>query len=133
MGLVTDLSLLHPRARRDFEALAKRASNGLNVSATLVVKFGVFETYRSPVEQQKALARGASKAGPYQSAHQFGLAADFVPIVARKWTWNPPGGSATWDALDRAVAEFPNLRRPIEWDRPHVEHILWDHVRHVMK
>ena len=132
MARSADLSLAHPSARSDFEALAKRASGGL-AAGSLRIPFLVFELYRSPQDQEEAFKRGASQARAYTSAHQFGLAIDLVPFVNGKWTWDPPGGTLAWDALDKLVAEFPNLSRPISWDRPHVEHVLWNKLRWDMK
>lgn len=88
--------------------------------------FKFFEGYRSP-ERQAELRRDhpkVTKAGPWQSAHQYGMAADYV------W-WNPETGwswedNLPWDFLDIAVAEVPELRRPIQWDRPHIQHRAFD-------
>ena len=33
------------------------------------------------MRQKDLIAKGVSKAGPFQSAHQFGLAADLVPFL----------------------------------------------------
>lgn len=84
--------------------------------------FKLFEGYRSP-ERQAELRRDhpkVTKAGPWQSAHQYGMAVDYV------W-WHPEHGFSwedgnPWAMLDLAVAEVPSLVRPIQWDRPHVQH-----------
>lgn len=84
--------------------------------------FKLFEGYRSP-ERQTQLLRDhpkVTKAGAWQSAHQYGMAADYV------W-WDPESGwswddALPWAFLDIAVGEVPELVRPIQWDRPHIQH-----------
>lgn len=47
----------------------------------------ISEHWRTPERQAELLARGASKAGPWRSPHQYGLAVD---IVHQTLGWNVP-------------------------------------------
>lgn len=90
--------------------------------------FRIFESYRSDEDQRLAVARGASKAQPGQSAHQWGLAADFVPYLPQKgWQW-PDADCDCWDVLQAVAAEY-DLECPIKWDRPHVSVPQWEEVK----
>ena len=88
--------------------------------------FEPFEGYRSPERQAKVLAARASEAGPWQSAHQFGLAVDFAARVEAEggrliWSWND---EHDWPLIKRLAPKF-GLHVPITWDRGHVEHPIW--------
>jgi hypothetical protein len=114
------LDLLAPVARRSFL--------GLDAYLRRETRFRCFETYRDPARQAEALAAKTSKAAPFESAHQFGLAADFVPVhTLRGWEW-PAADNDEWDILRRAAKDF-GLICPLVWDRPHVEHPAWAAVR----
>lgn len=92
--------------------------------------FRIFESYRDPDKQAAAYSRGTSKAKPWQSPHQFGLACDFVPFDPQenRWYW-PEADNPVWNQLDEAVKLWPCLVRPIAWDRPHVQYKNWDKIR----
>lgn len=119
------IETLHPEfapiVRRLAEALAGDYKSGLTKT-----DFQVFETYRSPMRQLDLLAKGTTKAGPFQSAHGFGLAVDFVPRVGGRWTWEVQ--SSEWDYLRQKAKAF-GLANSIQWDRPHVEHPRWSAIR----
>lgn len=87
--------------------------------------FQLFETWRSPVDQLVYKEKGTSKAGPWQSPHQYGLAADFVPFVDGSWSW---AQGHDWELLGRVAREC-GLTRPIGWDLPHVEHPRWATIK----
>jgi hypothetical protein len=117
-----DINLLAPVARTAFL--------GLDAYLRRETRFRCFETFRSPAEQALRFAQKTSKAPPFQSAHQFGLAVDFVPCTAGtfgRWEW-PETDDPEWDDLRRAARDF-GLTCPIVWDRPHVEHPAWLGVR----
>lgn len=118
---------LHPVARGSFQALADdlAKSYGLRITRTL---FRPFELYRSPVDQQKLLAKQTTRAKPWFSPHQYGLAVDFVPFVNGRWTWD---GNHDWEFLARtAKARGLECQTPgLEWDRPHVQSPIWHVVR----
>ncbi len=113
------LHLCAPVARDQFAALA--------AALIKTTRFRVFESYRGPVEQEAAFSRGASKARAFESAHQFGLAVDFVPWDGTKFIW-PSAVDREWQSLDRLSA-LHGLLTTIRWDRPHVEHRAWARVR----
>jgi hypothetical protein len=113
------LDLLSPRARDDFANLARDLRRD--------TRFRPHTGYRAPSDQEAAFRRGVTKARAYESAHQFGLAVDFVPWDGSRFVW--PGRShREWDQL-RAAASARGLLNVVEWDRPHVEHRLWARVR----
>lgn len=94
--------------------------------------FRLFEGYREPNRQTELLAQKATKASAWKSAHQFGLAVDYVwywwPVVndagqymdARQgWDWHV--AASMWDRLGVAGSKA-GLDQLISWDRPHLEH-----------
>lgn len=84
----------------------------------------LFETYRDPARQAEVLKAGRSKARPFESAHQYGLAADFAfQDDEGDWSW-PDVNRREW-ALLHAKAERVGLHCPIEWDPGHVELPNW--------
>jgi hypothetical protein len=118
-----DLRLLAPCATRAFL--------GLDAYLRRETRFRCFETYRDPTRQLQAFIAKTSKAPPFESAHQFGLAADFVPFGKFGWIW-PASDDPEWDALRRASHDF-GLINGISWDRPHVEHPSWAEVRRITR
>ena len=125
----SSLELLHPAARKRFVNLRDSLERAY-VTGESPVLFAVFETYRSPARQQFLKETTTStKAGPWESTHQLGLAVDFVPYVDNSWSWD---GSHPWDLLDRLAGES-GLVRPIRWDRPHIEHPKADFLLREMK
>lgn len=111
-----DYDLLHPTVRGNFIALANDLATGvkLGMSRTL---FLPFEGFRAPARQQMLFDQKKTKARPWLSAHQYGLAVDFVPWHLGSWSWSL---DHDWDFL-RRCATARNLVNEIEWDRPHVE------------
>jgi hypothetical protein len=112
-----DIQLLAPCARSDFARLC---------DALAPTPFRPFETFRDPARQLDLLEQGTTKAGAFESPHQFGLAVDFVPYIDGNWTWQAP--PELWDELAHH-ATVCGLLTPIAWDRPHVEHPVWGRVR----
>ncbi len=86
-------------------------------------------TTRSGVEQAALYAKGRSEPGPIvtkampgQSAHQYGLAIDFVIIDAGKADWS--GDSPAWNkAIAMAQIRGMHSLRPME--SAHLEHPGW--------
>ena len=123
-----DMALIHPMVYGAFDRL-RRDLDSMFVLGRTEYRFEVFETYRSPQRQQELFVMGSTKAVPFKSAHQFGLAVDFVPKVDGKWSWEVP--SQSWADL-RAAALRVGMDAPISWDRAHVEHPLFNKVRQTM-
>lgn len=78
----------------------------------------IFETIRSPERQDELHAQGRSRAAAYQSAHQYGLAADIVFNDGGVWTW-PNRDDPRWEPL-RLLAPSFGLET-LSFERPHVE------------
>ena len=116
--------LIHPEARSRFLRLYDRLGAGYKAGETPTL-FRPFEGYRSPDRQQMLFDQKRTKARPFQSAHQYGLAVDFVPWVNGRWSWDGPHD---WNYL-RACANAEGLINDIEWDRPHVEAPSFARVR----
>lgn len=117
---------LHPLARPSFIMLAAQLRKDFDDGIS-EFEFRIFETYRSPVRQEYVTRQGNSKAQAFRSAHQYGLAVDFVPfIVSRGFVWDVPGSA--WDHLRRRAHEGGFLN-DIPWDRAHVEFALWKEIQ----
>lgn len=117
-----DRSHLHPVFRAKLTDLdAALAAAGLPLQ--------VFEAGRSPQRQQELFAQGrvsgcgtfgkhVTNAKPFQSFHQFGLAADYVFQVNGQWTWDEPTPGA-WERYTAICAQVG--LRTLSFERPHVE------------
>ena len=80
------------------------------------------------MEQISLMKRGVSKAKPWQSAHNYGLAVDFVGWnLSAGWNWLPADHN-DWKVIGD-IANNLGLLRPIAWDKPHVEHPLWTSIK----
>lgn len=132
--VIRDLSLLHPRCVGKFSDLQRRLSDGFARGVT-PTRFMPFETYRTPQRQHwlQTHQGGVTKAGAFQSAHNFGLAVDFVPYVNTGtqgvWSWDL---SHDWSFL-KAQAEECGLDNSISWDRPHVQDPIWSKIMFDLK
>lgn len=120
---IRSFDMVHPIARETFQDLQQALRKGYSDGATPTL-FAPFETYRSPVDQEAVLKAGTSKVGPFYSAHQYGLAVDFVPFNGGKWDW---AEAHDWKYL-AGMADAHGLTTPIPWDKGHVEHPLWRHI-----
>lgn len=129
--------LLHPKLSASAVSLGKTLVRAYETKRTQF-RFEIFETFRSPARQDYLLSRKTTKAGKWQSAHQFGLAVDFVPYLTQweaaavggkaGWFW-PDIGDECWEFLGNEAQKF-GLSRPYRWDGSHVEHPLF---REIMK
>lgn len=120
-----DLDDLHPTARAQFLQLTEVLARGYEAGETLTL-FRLFEGYRSPEDQEREFFETSSKARAWQSAHQYGLACDFVPYdAARQWHWDE---TADWAYLKRKALSL-GLDVPITWDKPHVQHPAWNTMK----
>jgi len=112
------ISLLHP-------VLVAKVNNMLSELKHSGLPFAVFETWRSPSNQQAVFDAGNSKAKAWRSWHQYGLAVDFVarPLVGSRhvWSWSP---DHDWQTLGKI-----GIRHGLRWggnfqsivDMPHFE------------
>lgn len=122
----SELSLLHPQAIGVFTRLLTTLEEDY-VKGKVEVLFKCFETYRTPQRQLYFYKKQTSKALPFRSAHQFGLAADIVPYLqGHGFMWDVD--TKNWDWL-RSRAHAAGLINDLSWDRAHVEHPLWRQMR----
>lgn len=131
---------LHAEVRGQFSALTQDLVTAYETNST-EFRFEPFEGLRGPDRQNHLFAERTSKASAWQSAHQFGLAVDFVPKILKfgpeddigRWHWYWPDAShGDWVILGE-LAEKHGLKRDIDWDKPHVEHPHWKAIRKVWK
>lgn len=124
------LKWLHPRTRPKFVQLYNTLQSDFRLGNTKT-PFEPYEAYRTPHRQRKLfdLQSGVTGADLYQSAHQFGLAVDFVPKPEGRWSWD---GKHDWDWLAKRAKEC-GLLRPYSWDLAHIEDPHWADLRHVMR
>ena len=121
---IADATLLEPKFRRALEAV-------LDELHAKQIPLQIYETVRSPSRQNELYARGrdenaadygrtVTNAKAYQSAHQYGLAADLVFFVDGKWSWEaPPRMKAAWSVY-HMIAEGHGLK-PLSFEKPHVQ------------
>lgn len=118
---------LHPAAYAQFVRLTELLADDFRAGRTKTL-FRVFETYRSPEAQEQVYINGTSKARAWQSAHQYGLAVDYVPWDDT-WSWDE---THDWDWLKQRARSL-GLDVPIAWDKPHVQHPHFLAVRAAFK
>lgn len=143
MTIYRDISLLHPKFARRAKRLAEYLIDAHETRRTQT-RFEIFETFRDPVRQADLLAKRVTKAGAFQSPHQFGVAVDFVPYLSPEealalgekigervlpgWNWHP---SHDYRFLSTAAEAF-KLSVPISWDPCHVEHPSFRRMRQTL-
>lgn len=128
---IRDMKLLHDSCRADFMLLAHDLDVAFREGS--VKRFmRPFETWRHPSRQLYLLEEmRTTRARPFESAHQFGLAVDFVPWDNGRWHW-PPVEDPCWAYL-RARAHARGFENDIEWDRAHVESKRWTNVLEALR
>lgn len=101
----SDLACLHPVFRQ-------KATDLLAALAKESIPFRLFEGFRSAERQQYLYAQGrtrpgkiVTKARPWASYHQYGLAGDFVLYENGKWSWDSSGKRARQWARLRAIGK----------------------------
>lgn len=82
-------------------------------------KWDLFEGYRTPDRQNDLFTRGKTKARAWQSAHQYGLGADIVPLNDDNEPFWPPIGDPLWLELQEQC-DYLGLYNDIKWDAAHV-------------
>lgn len=132
---------LHPVMQKALGKLLPTTNAGwFAIEGKLKGRFEIIEGYRSPMRQMHLRTHSKStKAGPWQSAHQYGLAVDFAVAIYeerlvgkpmfRQWSWTEV---APWGKLE-GYAEAVGLAVPIKWDRGHVQHPAFEAVRALLK
>jgi len=80
-----------------------------------------FETLRSPARQRELLNRQppVTKVPAWESAHQYGLAVDYVHYDGNTWSWNAVSAEQ-WQRFHTLLDEH-GLAAPISWDPGHVQ------------
>lgn len=113
---------LHPLAKPAFEQLTIYLEQLWKDGKTQTF-FKPFEGLRTPIKQLELLNRRpvVTHVGPWQSAHQYGLAVDFVPWSGNAFSWDEDHDFTTL----RLAAVACGLSRPMEWDKCHIEHPAW--------
>jgi len=116
---------LHPLMRQRAEYLAWDLTEAFRLQDTTTL-FAPFEGYRSPDRQQEQFNQKplVTKAVKWRSAHQYGLAIDFVAWTANGWSWDD---NHDWDMVT-TLARRNGLDCPISWDRAHVQHPAWQEI-----
>jgi hypothetical protein len=113
--IIRTIDALHPAMRPQALALAESVTReGLGLE--------VYETLRSPKRQEAGHKRGVSRALPWTSRHQLGMAVDFVGRgPTGGWSWGPHVPWLRYGQLVRAAG----LRWGGDWkgfvDCPHAE------------
>lgn len=136
MPIYRDIALLHPKFGRTCKRLHEYLIDAHETGRTKT-RFEIFETYRDPIRQADLMRKKVSKAGPFESAHQLGLASDFVPYLSVEeaaalsektgerhvpgWNWH----SSNDYAFLAQAAKLCGAHVPISWDPCHVEHLNW--------
>ena len=132
-----NIGCVHKNAKSAFEKLiaATRAFEFAVPRFSSECRFEPYEGFRHPMRQLYLVEETeATKSRPWHSAHQYGLAVDFAVRIYKDdvptgWSWP---NSAPWDEL-RVMAQAFGLDVPVEWDRGHVVHPLWNQFQKVMK
>lgn len=121
MSRRNELNLLHPVVRKAVQHVSEQLKKEQ-------ISFRVFETFRSPERQRNLYAQGrtapgdiVTKARPWSSYHQYGLAVDFVLFIDGKWSWRTDGQfRLAWERLHE-IAREQNLE-PLSWELPHLQY-----------
>src|SRR4030095_5509597 len=88
--------------------------------------FRLFEGFRSAQRQEYLYAQGRTRPGaiitkapPWSSLHQYGVAGDFV-LFESGWSWDDSGTRERWwDRLHEAG--YAHGLMPLSWEQPHLQ------------
>src|SRR5687767_3221027 len=116
----TDLSHLHPRVRGAAQQVAQRLQDNND-------PFEIFEAFRTPQRQAYLYAQGRTRPGdivtrakPWSSYHQYGLAVDFVLKIGGQWSWDTSGQNrAAWNRMNEYGRQAG--LEPLSWELPHLQ------------
>ena len=98
-GYFRQKELLHPHALKLCEEMEQVARDNFDIKVLITA------TYRRPATQNKLFQQGITRARPWQSMHQYGLAWHFVPVNA--------DGSLCWDANDWRYKQLAQSARSL--------------------
>lgn len=115
-----DLQDLHPIIRQIVPGLIRE----LNADGH---PFDVFEGFRTPQRQAYLYAQGRTRPGtivtrakPWTSYHQYGLAVDLVLRPKGVWSWDTSGKrAASWKRMHE-LGKSAGLE-PLSWELPHLQ------------
>lgn len=126
--VIRSMTLCHSKAKRVFIE-TEQEFIAANKAGLTKARFEVFETFRHPMRQEHLFAANTTKARAWQSAHQYGLAVDFVPRLDGRWTWLLSELGDTDMLHFRRIVGNHGLIADIAWDPFHCEHPLWRRVK----
>ena len=116
----SDPARLHPLFREKARELLERL-------AAESIPFRLFEGFRSPERQQYLYAQGrtrpgpiVTKARPWTSYHQYGLAGDFVLFENGAWSWVASGARARYWRRLQELGKQLGLE-PLSFEMPHLQ------------
>lgn len=114
------LEHLHPVVRNKIKKLTRLFEEEK-------LPFRLFEGFRSPQRQDSLFAQGRTKPGnrvtkarPWSSYHQYGVAGDFVLFINGRWSWDDKGDRAQWWTRLHDMAHKVGLE-PLSWEKPHLQ------------
>lgn len=127
MDRQSELWALHPNFRKKIVRVIERLDIAFH-DGRIAHEFRLFETYRDPVRQHALFLERprVTQADAWQSAHNYGVACDFVGWVKGGPSWD---AGLDWDMFAKIVAEQPGCHVPIKWDKGHVEWTQWPKIR----
>jgi peptidoglycan L-alanyl-D-glutamate endopeptidase CwlK len=116
----TKLDHLHPTVRSAAQQVLQRA-------AAEGHPFELFEAFRTPQRQNYLWAQGRTRPGPivtrakpWSSYHQYGLAVDLVLRINGQWSWTTSGQYAdSWERMNE-LGRNAGLE-PLSWELPHLQ------------
>lgn len=108
---------LHPKFRRAVDAVLRDCYEA-------GFSFRLFEGFRSSHRQALLYSQGRTApgpivtyAGPGESHHQYGVAADLVGWVQDKWTWAMP--NTAWNFMHQAAKKYG--LKALDFEKPHIQ------------
>lgn len=111
---------LHPAFREKVQTLMQMFSDER-------LPFKLFEGFRTPQRQRDLYVQGrtqpgsiVTKAKPWSSHHQYGVAGDFVLFINGNWSWDDTGERRQWWSKLHELAQRVGSE-PLSWEKPHLQ------------